>query len=96
MLVTVGLGLLVWAALPILVERTAGAAGVPTCKADGTDDPRVPCFFETEDEEGVPLASLRDVDLPLGIDLVSGDSLAPGRRFVRNQTALIQLGKALF
>jgi cytochrome c peroxidase len=52
--------------------------------------------FEPEDEEGVPLDSLKRVQVPLGVDRLSNASLAPGGRFIRSQTALVQLGKALF
>jgi cytochrome c peroxidase len=84
LLSAVGVILLGLASAPML----AGAATPPTCKADGTDT--VTCFFEPEAEEGVPFNSLKTVTLP------TDAQLAPGGRFVRNQTALEQLGKALF
>jgi len=83
-LTVVGLVLLAIAASPML----AGAAAPPTCKQDGTDTQV--CVFEPEDEEGVPLASLKTVKKPVD------SQLAVGGRFIRSQTALVQLGKALF
>jgi cytochrome c peroxidase len=79
-----GIVLLAIAAAPLI----AGAQTSPVCKADGTDTK--PCFFEPEDEEGVPLASLKTVNKPVD------QQLRPGDRFVKNQTALQQLGKAFF
>jgi len=66
----------------------AGAATPPICAQDGTDTQV--CFFEPEDEEGVPIASLKTADKPVD------PQLAVGGRFVRDQRALVQLGKALF
>ncbi|MFL5339064.1 MAG: hypothetical protein ACJ8F7_02760, partial [Gemmataceae bacterium] len=79
-----GVVLLGIASMPML----AGAQTAPVCKADGTDTQV--CFFEPEDETGVPINSLKTVQLP------SDAQLNQGGRFVRNQTALVQLGKALF
>jgi cytochrome c peroxidase len=80
----VGISLLVLASIPMLV----GAATPPTCKADGTDT--VQCVFDPEAEEGTPLSSLRNVVKPVD------SQLNPGGDIVRNQGALVALGKALF
>src|SRR5690348_12199014 len=77
-----GLVLLAIASGPSLV----GAAPTPVCKQDGTDTQV--CFFEPEDEEGVPIASLKTADKPVD------PQLAVGGRFIRDQGALVQLGKA--
>ena len=61
LLVVAGLAVVGWGLSPVL----AGAAAPPDCKADGTDKPSVPCVFDPEDEEGVPLASLSGVDVPV-------------------------------
>jgi cytochrome c peroxidase len=79
-----GIVLLAIAAAPLI----AGAQSQPVCKADGTDKGK--CLFEPEDEEGVPLASLKSVEKPIDPQLASGG------RFIKNQTALEQLGKAFF
>jgi len=84
LLSAVGVILLGIASAPML----AGAQSAPVCKADGTDTQK--CFFEAEDEEGVPLASLKTRTMPIDPKILAG------RDIVRNQTALEQLGKALF
>jgi len=84
LLTLLGLVLLGIATGPMLV----GAATPPICRQDGTDTQV--CAFEAEDEEGVPIASLKTADKPVD------SQLAVGGRFVRDQRALVQLGKALF
>jgi len=79
-----GLVLLGIATGPTLV----GAATTPTYKADGTD--AAACVFVPENEEGVPIASLTTATKPVD------PQLAQGGRFVQDQRALVQLGKALF
>ena len=58
------------------------------CKQDGTDT--VACVFVPDEETGAPIGSLKTATKPVDPDL------APGGKFVRSQTALLQLGKALF
>ncbi|HEY3060963.1 MAG TPA: cytochrome c peroxidase [Chloroflexota bacterium] len=86
LLTGVGLVLLGIATGPWLV----GAATPLICKQDGTDTEV--CFFEPEDEAGVPIASLKTADKPVDPQLAAGLNT----RFIRSQSALIQLGKALF
>jgi cytochrome c peroxidase len=89
LLTGVGLVLLGIATGPALVgAQSVGAQSAPICKQDGTDTQV--CFFVPEDEEGVPLASLKTADKPVD------PQLAVNGRFVRSQTALVQLGKAFF
>src|SRR3954471_19800444 len=63
LLSAVGVILLGIASAPML----AGAQSAPICKADGTDTQK--CFFEAEDEEGVPLASLKTRAMPVDAKL---------------------------
>jgi cytochrome c peroxidase len=82
-LASAGIVLLGLASAPLL----AGAQADPVCNTQGTNSP---CTFMPEAEQGVPLASLKTVTKP------DDPQLADGGRFVRNQTALIALGKAFF
>src|SRR5262245_15762944 len=79
LLTLLGLVLLGIATGPMLV----GAQSAPICKQDGTDTQV--CFFEPEDEEGVPIASLKTADKPVDAQLNVGG------RFIRDQRSLIQL-----
>jgi len=65
-----------------------GADTPGVCKADGTDTKT--CFFEPEDEAGVPIGSLKSVTKP------NDPQLDEGGMFVKDQAKLVQLGKALF
>src|ERR1700704_2054380 len=86
LLTLVGLVLLAIATGPMLV----GAQKPPNCKADGTDTDV--CFFNPEDETGHAIASLKTAVKPVDAQLAAG----PNSRFVKDQRALVQLGKALF
>jgi cytochrome c peroxidase len=81
----IGAGL---ALLGVVSIGIAGAQTRPVCKQDGTDAVR--CFFVPEDETGSPLGSLKTASKPVD------PQLNQGGRFIRSQTALVQLGKALF
>ena len=80
----VGLLLLAIATGPLVV----GAQTTPICDEEAASQPR--CFFVPEDEEGVPMASLKGVEKPVD------PQLNVGGRFIKDRRALIQLGKALF
>jgi len=77
-----GLALLGVASMPLIAGATE------TCTDNSTGNPK--CLFVPEVETGNAIASLKGVNKPTDPDL------APGHRFVRNQDALVALGKALF
>jgi cytochrome c peroxidase len=77
-----GLALLGVASMPLIAGATE------KCTDASTGNP--PCFFVPEDEEGTPIGSLKGVDKPTDPDLVAGGP------YIRNQDALIALGKAFF
>ena len=78
-----GLALLGLASMPLI-------AGANAPCTDNSTTIRPQCDFTPEDEEGTPLASLQRVDKPVD------DQLVQNGRFIRNQGALVALGKAFF
>src|SRR5262245_27646531 len=63
------------------------AEGAPPC--DSTGGPKL-CFFSLEIEEGDAIASLKGIKKP------QDPQLTVGGAFIRDQAALVQLGKAFF